>query len=51
MHFEKEFNTSAKCIDPGQPAQSAQADRGQYILLSVNFLHIKGRFYFMFQNK
>ena len=31
-----------KCIDSGQPAQSAQADLGRNILLIVNFLHIEG---------
>ena len=42
-----ELDTSAKIIDSGQPAQSAQADLGRKILLRVNFLHIKGPYYLM----
>ena len=34
------FNTSAKSIDSGQPAQTAQADLGRIFLLLVYFLHI-----------
>ena len=30
------INASANSIDPGQPAQSAQAGLGQYCLLFVN---------------
>ena len=36
------INASAKSIDPGQPAQSAQADLGRNFLILVNFLLIKG---------
>ena len=35
----------AKSIDPGQPAQSAQADPGRHFLLFVNFLHVHGLAY------
>ena len=31
----------AKSIDPGQPAQSAQADHGRYFSLLADFLCIK----------
>ena len=34
----------AKSIDPGQPAQSAQADLGRYFLILINFPHIKRTF-------
>ena len=33
MTCEKGYNTFAKRIDPGQPAESAQADLGRYVLL------------------
>ena len=37
----------AKSIDPGQPAQSAQADPGRNFLLIVNFLRMKRPVYCM----
>ena len=36
-------NSSAKSIDPGQPAQSAPADLDRYFLLLGNFHHVKGQ--------
>ena len=36
------FNVSAKSIDPGQPAQSAQADLGRFFLPFVYFTHVEG---------
>ena len=44
---EKGHNASAKSIDPGQPAQSAQADLDRNFSLLANFLHIRGLFYIM----
>ena len=35
-------NATAKSIDPGQPAQSAQAELDQNFLLAGNFMPIKG---------
>ena len=43
LYVKRGFNASAKSIDPGQPAQNAQADLGRYFLPSVNCLYIKGR--------
>ena len=45
--FGKKVSASAKSIDSGQPAQSAQADLGRYILFIVNFSHAKGSVCFM----
>ena len=36
------LNSSAKSIDPRQPAQSAQADMSGNFSPSLNFLHVKG---------
>ena len=42
MLCEKGLYTSAKSIDSGQPARSAQADLSRDILLSVSFLNFEG---------
>ena len=42
-----ELYVFAKSIDPRQPAQFAQADMGRDFSLSLNFLDIKGSFFFM----
>ena len=39
LPVERELNASAKSVDPGRPAQSAQADLGRNFLLSVNFVY------------
>ena len=41
--LKRDFNAIAKSIEPGQPAQSEQADLGRYFLRSVNFLEVKGQ--------
>ena len=42
MHHEKGGLTSAKSIDPGQPAQSAQSDLGRNFSLLAKFLDVQG---------
>ena len=39
------LETSAKRLDPGQLAQSAQADLGKFFFICVNFLRMKGQYY------
>ena len=39
----------AKTLDSCQPALSAQADKGRDLSLFLNFLHVKGPFYYMIQ--
>ena len=38
--MKRELNAFAKNIDPGQPAQFAQADIGRNFLLFVNNLNV-----------
>ena len=40
-HAEKDLMGIAKSIDPGKPAQSAQADHGRNFSLLADFLCIK----------
>ena len=47
--MEKWLNRYAKCIDPDQPAQSAQADQGRNISPFVNFLRVNGSVFPMIQ--
>ena len=45
--MKKRFNASAKSIDSGQPAQSAQADPSQnYFAIIFNFEHNHEQFNF-----
>ena len=42
-------NAWTKSIDPGQPAQSTQADLGRTLLPLVNLLRIKDLYHLMIQ--
>ena len=48
---KKAPNAFAKSIDPGQPAQFAQAVLGRYFLLLVQFLHSQGAAYLTVRQK
>ena len=47
MLRENGLNASAKSIDSGQPARTAQADPCRNFLHLVKFLQVKGPYYFM----
>ena len=42
---KRDIYASAKSIDPGQPAHSAQADLGRYFLPLIDFLQVIGLVY------
>ena len=45
LSVKRGFNASAKYIDSGQPAQSAQANLSRNILLLVSLLYIEGLYH------